>query len=710
MNNFTKIRVTIDWWNWGAFDRAPLDGALNNIPDSIWYLTHSTYFPNNNCSLLHYGYNEMPVAAAVRWKWVNTATTDEIWFFRNAGNTSLTLPTSPSRTETMTIWFRQLPYFADMSNLSFDIMGWNGTSWVQLSTVNGNARVTASDPTSFKITQTYTTLSNTTKLAVRIRKTAAGGGIFDLYVDGFYLTLSGQTHGNEWRPDESLFKIPVSGVTQYLKQVTWKLGKSSWDEAMPAEGTATLVLDNPPVPSQEQFGGMFSPENKYVWGADGTPLVNRRVLIERYIGTTGSVDQYELMWAGWTKSIKPSAGIYRDREVVIECEQGISFLEKTTYQPVIEQNVSVATAMQRAVTKGYELPTNPAFARVGLSRVNFTWVVNPLVFFGAVGSGDTLPVIGVQEPDNESAWNMLAELADLSNNWLWMNRFGSLSFVAPSSLPASSTDLYYGETLRADYQYGQEELITALLVDADEYTFTPTAPVNRFPLSDAVTFDVPANTTIVATVPNTYFDQVSGNGRSYGTHGDQIAVGVRSDDTSIPAAFTIGWVGGSFDSRSSTWSYEITYTIKNANAFPIKVTVTTLGYGWRHDAHYEGLKIALDTNALLYGYREKVVSNHYLQTKALINAYVTRKLNRYSIPYGWFPVISVALTDQAISDKVRNLQIGKIFRFYDELQTGATKLVNGSNTYKEMMIIGEAGRWTPNYLEYTIYTSPKITG
>lgn len=708
-NTFTEIRAAVDWANKGvACVGVDLDDPHNLITNGIYYQSHPTYTPSGTLTKTYLPASEYPLAGAVKWNWV-TPQSSETWFFRDSGTTR-SLTVSPSTEYTMIPYIIPNNFFGS-GTFIFRIMGWNGTTWDEIINDGDILQQGQSDlrfrgaGNHFQSRQIpFTTGASHTRLAVKVTSAAFGGGNQTFQIYGFMLvagthiaTIGGGPKNFNWNCYADDPTCLHDNVTDFLMSADYSIGKTEWDQALPQEGTATLVLRNDTK--------KFSPERTEFIGGFVT---NRRVIIERVINLSGTYTLPDLTWSGWVKSLEPKTNIYGERTATLEALQGWYNIEKVPVTPLILNNVTTGQAMFQALRNGYELPTNPAFAKVGYGLVNNTWLVDPAVLIPNYASGITLDFAGMYWNDNANALQVLEDLIDFENNWTWMNKYGAIHFIPAATITAASaaTSLVDSDIQELEYQYG-DEIWTGIYTEFLWQTLTPAIEANRFVLSDVVEVDIPANTSMNIVTPHTYNNDNSPNDRSYGTHGDQIATAVRLDDLSTSVTIggagnsvVLGFIGTTYDSRSPvTYGYETVYWANNTNAFPVKVSIQTLGYGWRIDAD-SYVTYNSDTLSNRFGFSVRELQNQYLQSSTLTNDYLGRKIMRFANVYGWFPVAKIIPDNATISGYVNNLSVGNVWEITSEPQTiGSTKT---------MVVIGENTRWLPQHLEKTIYSSPKF--
>lgn len=719
-NDFNSMRVGVDWSNKGVVCMgSSSDDPHNLIPDSIFYQSHPTvYSISGGSGTLEKTYHpagDYPVAGAIRWIW-NASSGDRIWFFWD-GLSNMSLDCDPSTAYTMYMSFLK-PDLVSWSG-TVRIFAWNGSSWDELANSNLGTPDTirpaysgAVNPHQQQQQITFTTGASHSKLGVRFDSLSWSPSlptIRPIQINGFMLVEG--TYENAANSGTQLVwncytDDPLSvydDVSHDLISVDYQLGKTQWDQALPSEGTATIVLKN--------AHKMYSPEAAEFIGGF---ITNRRVIIEQAVnvkagGFFGAKTKFipNLAWSGWVKSLNPTPKTTADRTATLEAEQGWYNLEKTRVSPKILTDITTGEAMFQALSNGYELPTNPAFARIDFGMIDNTWIIDPAVLIPNYESGITLDFSGMYWQDNATATEILEDLIDFENNWLWMDRYGAIHFREASDITGTAHEVSVDQTdiQSMEYQYG-DEIWTGLNANVVYQTLVAASPPNLFALSDIVTVDIDANTAINLEIPHTYNEDNSVNDKSYGTHGDQVATAVRLDDLSSSVTIggpgnsvLLGFIGQNYDDRNSTYGYSVTYSVYNTNAFPVRVNIQTLGYAWRID--FEG-KVSRndDTLSFRYGYKERTLTNQYLQTETLTNDYFDRKILRYSTVYGWFPSIKIIPIDASSAALSNQLKVGTIWRLETEDQTGVED--------KDMVIIGESVRATPQLLEKIVYSSPRF--
>lgn len=694
-NEAAQIRVGIDWSNKGTVCMGAKPTDLSNlVPNSIYYETHVTTPAGVTKDQL--GYSQISPCGAVRWLWSTSLTIPFGLFIDHptpGSDTSRTLAVSSNTTYTFIIWFQPTsPTIPD--DWTFDVYtgaGAGGASTLKTS-VSG-ATATQVDYNNYRLKIQFTSGASDVRAWFYITKPS---GLMSMTVFGAALVQGTSTQAPDYYNCNAVDPLSKrDDITDYIMQVNHQLGKTSWDQAMPNEGTAEIIVKNDTR--------IFSPEY------ESSPIYGnikprRRVWIERRSSST--VNRYFTVWTGWTKQYDVTPGEFGPRDATISCEQGLYNLEKTLVNPYIRLNQPTGTALFYALENGFEFPSGSAYAMVGRARVNSSWVVNPAVLINNYTAGQTLPEIGLYWENQQSAIEIIEDIVDIENNWLFMNRHGSLNFQTAAQVAALSSPITPPTNILTDisYKFG-DEIFTGLQLELVLQTLTPVAPENRFALSDTVTVDVDADTQTIVFTPLTYNNDFSVDEKSYGLHGDQIATAVRLDDPSttvtiggVGSSVVLGFVGGLKDSRSDDYLYSVAYSVRNTNSFPVKVSIQTLGYGWKLD--FDGsISLSDNTQALDFGFLEKKISNPNLKNFTLYDTYKTNKLKRYATVYGWFDSVSIYATDDSTS-YISQLTVGSLWRFTDEYQTDISN--------KDMIVIGEIGEWTPHLYKYTIISSPRF--
>lgn len=711
-NLFTRLRVGVDWANKGVVCMGSKTTDPHNlISGGIYYQSHPTYAENGTLTKTYHPASEHPIAGAIKWTW-NVAQNGIMWMFRDSGSTR-SLTVSASTAYTMYVNYRSGSGDLFWTG-NIQAMGWNGTTWDVLETAASNGgdhdltRYGAVTTTVHRQVQlTFTTASNHSRVAVRFTSAAWGTGNKDLNINGYMLvagTYEAEANGgtqlwwNCYADDPTCLH---DDVTDFLMSANYSMGKTEWDQALPQEGTATLVLRND--------SKKFSPERTEFIGGY---IVNRRVIIERAVANkpaAASPPLFQLQWSGWVKSLEPKTNIYGERTATLEALQGWYNIEKVPVTPKILLSVTTGQAIFQALRNGYELPTNSAFAKVGYGLVNNTWLIDPAVLIPNYTTGITLDFAGMYWEDNANALEILEELIDFENNWTWMNKYGAIQFIPASVITAASaaTSLASSDIQELTYQYG-DEVWTGINIDLLYQRLPTGAGPDIEVLSDVHTVDIPANSSVNIPVPYTYNADNSVNGRSYGVQGSQVTTAVRLDDLSdelTVSAFGfggdvfIGFVGTSYDGRNQTYGYQDTYWVYNPQAFPIRFTLQTTGWGFSI-LFQDNVKYNNDTLSNRYGFSERKISNPYAQSVTLASDYLARKVLRFSNVYGWFPKAKIVPDNVTISTHANDLSVGRVWEVTSEPQT-----IGSSKT---MVVVGESTQWSPQYLEKTIYSSPKF--
>lgn len=125
--------------------------------------------------------------------------------------------------------------------------------------------------------------------------------------------------GIDWDRDGSIDWESNENVTTYVQSVDWQLGHAGSYDTLPAEGTATIVLNN--------TTRLFSPENTggALYGSFNTSLLT---IIRVY---DEQETEWVTMWAGFVDSydVHPMASA-GDNQTVVNCIQGLLKLNSDT--------------------------------------------------------------------------------------------------------------------------------------------------------------------------------------------------------------------------------------------------------------------------------------------------------------------------------------------------------------------------------------------
>lgn len=139
-------------------------------------------------------------------------------------------------------------------------------------------------------------------------------------------------------------------ITEYVLTADWKLGREDYDAPLAYEGTMTIVLNND---SQ-----IFSPSNT------ASPLYgaleqNRRIALEVFYN--GS---WHPLWTGWTSRFNVKAGRTNNRQVELECMQGMYRLREGEFSASVEHDVYLHDVVYELVARSGWLSAKSPFGFV----------------------------------------------------------------------------------------------------------------------------------------------------------------------------------------------------------------------------------------------------------------------------------------------------------------------------------------------------------
>lgn len=238
---------------------------------------------------------------------------------------------------------------------------------------------------------------------------------------------------------DSTFSADITG---YVREMAWANGMRDSYDSVSSGARLEVTLDN--------TAGDFSPEKA------GAPYAGLKKGTRVRVRVSGTV-----MFLGKMSSLRPTLGVYGEKQVILTCDDPVLELERADYLPPLQLNVTVDTALRVMLDSGVvALPYARAFwllGAAGASELNTTSKLFDAGGFVAFDVGrTTLPFVGDYTPKDFIAYLLAAEAG---GRFFYDARSGKLVFhnrhrdLLNDTLLATLT----GDDFEAvDYRYGDD--------------------------------------------------------------------------------------------------------------------------------------------------------------------------------------------------------------------------------------------------------------
>lgn len=267
-------------------------------------------------------------------------------------------------------------------------------------------------------------------------------GDVNVKVAGFMLT-----EGNAPVPFNYGDGAPYDDVTPYVISIQTKSGKQSRYDALPYEGTASIVLNN-----DSKIFSLNHPSSPL----RGLSLQNSRVYIDIEVSGT-----WQTVWTGWTQEMQTTPGRTTDRRAQLECAQGLYRMRDGGVSASVQYNTTLDALIQELVlSSGWISPAEVTSSIVGFStRLDENaYTHDPTLTFSRVDDGiNVLDLAGIDWGKKSRMAEVIRDALDSENAQLWIDRNGQLQFINRDfwtllqPVDTINLDYYQG----ASYNYGR---------------------------------------------------------------------------------------------------------------------------------------------------------------------------------------------------------------------------------------------------------------
>lgn len=659
-----QIRVGVDWDN----DRficygASIGDALNIVPSALSLYTLDLSLMGSAVSITRKSvFTDYGISA---WETVCTAAVNDGAMFGRLGTTINEIPVSASTTYTVVAWVRGITNYTAVP-VVIDVYK-NGNTQIGTS---GDFTLTSSWQ---RITYTFNSGVGTTAVGLGFRKDN-NASVTTFQVTGLML-VAGSTAPSGYNTGDPTNLYDV--VTSDLLSAQWQLGMKKDTTEFADEGSATLELDN--------TTRRYSPE--YTSGPlFGYMKENRRVTIDVYHPVNLS---YTRMWSGWTRSFNPDPGIGSGtKSATVSCEQGIFRLADIPARTGVLVSETFDGLIKTVLSQGWVSTATPYYTEIGNSRIGIDTYISDLSGLTNLDVGvNTYEYLGDDWKNGETpAWQILTDLMDVEQGWMWLDRTGKLVFrnrdyYLLNNTPNLTIDVG-ANAADAQYSYGQGIINNVTVTYYPKQTVTGTlytsAKARRLGAKKSV------NTRLKATLPE---------------GGKLTALSVnQTDATSNPTTFTaVGEHGGDLSKyikmELSVDNDHIRAHVTNSSSQDAFISVIVRGtyiisYGG------EAVEVSDETSITAHGLK---AMKRGLQSRAIAEEDDATNLasfyvEKYKNTKGVIDVVKLTSRDNTWLARMIDYGIGSLLRL-SESQLGITSL--------DEIIIEESFSFTPGVLDVT---------
>lgn len=297
-----------------------------------------------------------------------------------------------------------------------------------------------------KITRTFTTNSTTTSF--KITKTNSATDVtFD--VAGFMI-VDGSTAPNGFNAGDA--SNLYDNITQDVKNATFNLGKSNYDQAMIEEGKASLTLDND--------SKRYSPEYS------SSPLFGKVDNRRRFtVDIQTSAGVWSRRFTGWTANVEPVTGLTRNREASLKCIQGKTSLDRAKYNQTNTGDSVTADQIISQIAYKFMSAATPLQMVLNRGRLNAGYFVNPDDIMDLEVGISALPANGEEWVDAPLT-KVIESIQVVDQGFFFIDRLGKLvyynrdHYVDPALALTDTSVSMDSEGIASPYVYGANYLNT----------------------------------------------------------------------------------------------------------------------------------------------------------------------------------------------------------------------------------------------------------
>lgn len=469
-------------------------------------------------------------------------------------------------------------------------------------------------------------------------------------------------------------------TTQYLTTVTWDAGYKQDNQALPAEGLATIQVKN-----DER---LFSPAYSGCPFNAETPLTGRVV-----IHVQNSSGNWELVWTGGLISILPQV-TKKTPFATLVAEQGIESLRKFPQRTGILENVTSGEALEYLLTNW--LPAGIKGWTLGRDRLGVSTVVLGMEHRSSIDAGvythellnETWLTAKEQmeqfKSENTNTVGIVENLVELEQGLFYLDPSNNVMFRDRNSIgqiaSTAGTVSIDSAALYGAYEFG------------DLHSLYNIITANYYPKS----YETDA----------TMYEQVEDRNISVGGTAT-IGIATKPEDVFkiTPARITDVTLTSSGGTASTSYAINdsgngVDVTIVNVGATELNLTKVVVTGDFLRTYDPVPVQVLDNDSIALYSKREYEIDIKECSTAVMAESVANKFLVRHRFPHGKFTQLSLNDKNTDWLSTQLGYYIGDAL-IVDEYQTGETGLLN--------TIIGIRHRWTPGLLETTFTLQEHIS-
>lgn len=245
---------------------------------------------------------------------------------------------------------------------------------------------------------------------------------------------------------------PYEDITDYVKEATWKSGKTAMEDVLPFEGEAQIVINNE--------SRIFSPSNV---DSPLYTLMDRGLKVQ--IQTRWDEQAaWDIVWTGWTDTYEVDPGTNGQRETLLRAKQGISRMRDGKLWFLNTEDADFNDTVQTMINESGWLSSND----VATSLVGFETLVDVNAYVADPDSGweliedaiGTVDFVGFGWNEETLVKDAITDLLASQDAHLFINRDGKLSIYNREHF--INVWLKYDDTVdlnaypNVHYQYGED--------------------------------------------------------------------------------------------------------------------------------------------------------------------------------------------------------------------------------------------------------------
>lgn len=318
-----------------------------------------------------------------------------------------------------------------------------GTS-MKLEMVNGGASSTTfTISTSWqRVTLFYTTASTTTGFKIT-KNSSATNVTFE--ATGFMITSGATPNGFNVGHSTNRYDI----ITSDVNSINIKGGKGSWLSAMPAEGIASLTLNN----NDRQYSPEYSSGPLYGY------IRQRQLMTIDFYRAASS--EWRRAFTGWTRPFEPDYGRTRRKKCSMSAEQGIFQLDDNPYRSQTAGETKADAVIRDIVNTVFTSGATPYQVVFDQSDFDACYFDDPDEIMQLDTGVSDLTLTGEDWGPDTAASRVIKDMLDVERGLFFIDRNGKVIFrnrqyyIDPATAPTVTVIDMDDEVNGGKYVHGQ---------------------------------------------------------------------------------------------------------------------------------------------------------------------------------------------------------------------------------------------------------------